>query len=303
MSGNPVLLLAAHPTRGVDVGAQAAIWDHIREARQAGLGVLLISADLDELIGLSDTHHGAAARPARRHLRPAVGHPPGARDRDDGRRTGAGDRVMSVLRKILTALTAPLVAVVAAVIITSLVVMMVGSSPGDFWSVILSRPPDRAWVNITNQTSMLYLSAIAAAIGFKMNLFNIGVEGQYRIASVTAAAFAGMAWLPGPDQHRGRPADRDAGRGGLGGDRGDPAGDPRRQRGHLDHHAQRHRGEPGGVLPQHLRAEVRQRTAHRPAAAVQRARRLAPALPRRPRAASGRSTSSRCWSASRSGSC
>jgi simple sugar transport system ATP-binding protein len=55
MSGNPVLLLAAHPTRGVDVGAQAAIWDHIREARQAGLGVLLISADLDELIGLSDT--------------------------------------------------------------------------------------------------------------------------------------------------------------------------------------------------------------------------------------------------------
>jgi simple sugar transport system ATP-binding protein len=39
----------------VDVGAQAAIWDHIREARREGLAVLLISADLDELIGLSDT--------------------------------------------------------------------------------------------------------------------------------------------------------------------------------------------------------------------------------------------------------
>jgi simple sugar transport system ATP-binding protein len=55
MSHAPVVLVAAHPTRGVDVGAQAAIWDHIRHARSAGLAVLLVSADLDELIGLSDT--------------------------------------------------------------------------------------------------------------------------------------------------------------------------------------------------------------------------------------------------------
>jgi simple sugar transport system ATP-binding protein len=55
MSHDPVLLVASHPTRGVDVGAQADIWEHIRTARAAGLGVLLISADLDELIGLSDS--------------------------------------------------------------------------------------------------------------------------------------------------------------------------------------------------------------------------------------------------------
>ncbi|MEU9030212.1 ABC transporter ATP-binding protein [Streptomyces sp. NPDC048383] len=55
MSHNPKFLIAAHPTRGVDVGAQAQIWDAIREARREGLAVLLISADLDELIGLSDT--------------------------------------------------------------------------------------------------------------------------------------------------------------------------------------------------------------------------------------------------------
>jgi simple sugar transport system ATP-binding protein len=55
MTGEPSLLVAAHPTRGVDVGAQAAIWDHIKRARRDGLAVLLISADLDELIGLSDT--------------------------------------------------------------------------------------------------------------------------------------------------------------------------------------------------------------------------------------------------------
>ena len=55
MSGDPILLMASHPTRGVDVGAQAQIWNHIKDARRNGLAVLLISADLDELIGLSDT--------------------------------------------------------------------------------------------------------------------------------------------------------------------------------------------------------------------------------------------------------
>ncbi|RKT78273.1 nucleoside ABC transporter ATP-binding protein [Terracoccus luteus] len=55
MRRNPRVLVAAHPTRGVDVGAQSAIWDHIKQARREGLGVLLISADLEELVGLSDT--------------------------------------------------------------------------------------------------------------------------------------------------------------------------------------------------------------------------------------------------------
>ena len=55
MSASPEVLIAAHPTRGIDVGAQAAVWDEIRHARSAGMATLLISADLEELIGLSDT--------------------------------------------------------------------------------------------------------------------------------------------------------------------------------------------------------------------------------------------------------
>ena len=55
MVAEPTVLIAAHPTRGIDVGAQAAVWDDIRDARALGLATLLISADLDELIGLSDT--------------------------------------------------------------------------------------------------------------------------------------------------------------------------------------------------------------------------------------------------------
>lgn len=51
---NPDLLIASQPTRGIDIGAQALIWDKLKESRDNGLGVLLISADLEELIGLSD---------------------------------------------------------------------------------------------------------------------------------------------------------------------------------------------------------------------------------------------------------
>jgi general nucleoside transport system ATP-binding protein len=55
MMADPKVLIAAHPTRGIDVGAQAAVWDLLRQARSEGLAVLLVSADLEELIGLSDT--------------------------------------------------------------------------------------------------------------------------------------------------------------------------------------------------------------------------------------------------------
>ncbi|MEI7541055.1 MAG: ABC transporter ATP-binding protein [Actinomycetes bacterium] len=54
MSKAPSLLVASHPTRGVDVGAQGAIWEELRRAREKGMAIVLISADLEELIGMSD---------------------------------------------------------------------------------------------------------------------------------------------------------------------------------------------------------------------------------------------------------
>jgi simple sugar transport system ATP-binding protein len=48
------LILAAHPTRGVDVGAVARIWSELRAARGAGAAILLVSADLGEIFALAD---------------------------------------------------------------------------------------------------------------------------------------------------------------------------------------------------------------------------------------------------------
>jgi general nucleoside transport system ATP-binding protein len=54
LSSSPKLLVAAQPTRGVDVGAIEFIHKQIVKARCDGVGILLVSADLDEVLSLSD---------------------------------------------------------------------------------------------------------------------------------------------------------------------------------------------------------------------------------------------------------
>jgi ABC-type uncharacterized transport system ATPase subunit len=51
---DPKLLIAAQPTRGLDVGAIEFVWKEILEQKAEGRGVLLISAELDEIYALSD---------------------------------------------------------------------------------------------------------------------------------------------------------------------------------------------------------------------------------------------------------
>ena len=48
------LLIAAQPTRGIDIGAIEFIWRRIRDRRDEGTAVLLVSAELDEVLALSD---------------------------------------------------------------------------------------------------------------------------------------------------------------------------------------------------------------------------------------------------------
>jgi simple sugar transport system ATP-binding protein len=48
------LLIASQPTRGVDIGAIELIRNTIEKAKKTGMGVLLVSAELEEIISLSD---------------------------------------------------------------------------------------------------------------------------------------------------------------------------------------------------------------------------------------------------------
>jgi simple sugar transport system ATP-binding protein len=54
LAGEPRLIVAVHPTRGVDIGATEAIHTALRQQRARGAATLLISEDLDELLALSD---------------------------------------------------------------------------------------------------------------------------------------------------------------------------------------------------------------------------------------------------------
>ena len=54
LEGDPRLLIAHQPTRGLDVGAIEFVWSQILEQKGEGRAVLLISAELDEIFALSD---------------------------------------------------------------------------------------------------------------------------------------------------------------------------------------------------------------------------------------------------------
>ena len=54
MDAEATVVIAAQPTRGLDIGATAFVWRSLREIRARGCGVLLISSDLDELLDISD---------------------------------------------------------------------------------------------------------------------------------------------------------------------------------------------------------------------------------------------------------
>src|SRR5262249_22025974 len=54
LSAKPKLLLAAQPTRGIDIGATELVHRQLIAARDAGTAVILVSADLQEVMALSD---------------------------------------------------------------------------------------------------------------------------------------------------------------------------------------------------------------------------------------------------------
>ena len=106
---------------------------------------------------------------------------------------------MRLLRRTGLLLAAPALAVVFAVLITSLVLLATGTDPWGVYSAMFDYAQiPRTQTLILNSATTYYFAAIAVAIGFRMNLFNIGVDGQYRLAAMLAASLGGYLVLPGP---------------------------------------------------------------------------------------------------------
>ncbi|MBQ1123181.1 ABC transporter permease [Streptomyces sp. B15] len=99
---------------------------------------------------------------------------------------------------VLQALAAPMLALLTAFLLSSAVIAATGEDPFHAFYVMIdfgSKSDSQVW--IINKAIPYYLSAAAVAIGFRMNLFNIGVDGQYRVAAFFAAVVGGALALPG----------------------------------------------------------------------------------------------------------
>lgn len=100
------------------------------------------------------------------------------------------------------AILAPASAVVFAVALSSVIILVAGHHPLEAYQAMAksldpSTPRgDRYFVLIVNQATTYYLAGVAVAIAFRMNLFNIGVDGQYRLAVMVAALVGAQVDLP-----------------------------------------------------------------------------------------------------------
>jgi simple sugar transport system permease protein len=104
--------------------------------------------------------------------------------------------------RVLPIVVAPLAALLLAAAISSVALTVSGEDPGEAFRQMLDYgvQPDSI-ADILDKSTRYFIAAIAVAIGFRMNLFNIGVDGQYRLGAMLAAALGAasfLAWLPGP---------------------------------------------------------------------------------------------------------
>ncbi|GAA1810579.1 ABC transporter permease subunit [Actinomadura chokoriensis] len=94
---------------------------------------------------------------------------------------------------------APVLALLISLGITMVLLRITGADPiSSIQSMIDYGTTENSIVDIVNRATRYYLSAVAVAIGFRMALLNIGVDGQYRIAAFLAAALGGALTLPAP---------------------------------------------------------------------------------------------------------
>ncbi|MBI1758240.1 MAG: ABC transporter permease [Actinobacteria bacterium] len=101
-------------------------------------------------------------------------------------------------RSVLLGLAAPVAALLFAALVSAIILGTTGHAPLDaFQAMLASAKRPRTVVNSIDSATTYYFSAVAVAIGFRMNLFNIGVDGQYRLAAMLSAAFAGATFMDG----------------------------------------------------------------------------------------------------------
>ncbi|MEU4572018.1 MULTISPECIES: ABC transporter permease [Nonomuraea] len=109
------------------------------------------------------------------------------------------------LYRALLTVAGAIIAILVAIGISSVAIVAAGANPGDALAAFFDFGARESSVSnsiarMLNRAVPLFLAGLAVAVGFRMNLFNIGVEGQYRIAAVCAAYVGSTFVAPAPIQ-------------------------------------------------------------------------------------------------------
>jgi simple sugar transport system permease protein len=101
------------------------------------------------------------------------------------------------MTRVRTMLLPPALAIVFAALLCAVALLISGDSPITALRVMIGQIGEGTTaIDIINSGAIYYLAALAVAIGFQMKLFNIGVEGQFRLAACVAAIVGGALVLP-----------------------------------------------------------------------------------------------------------
>ena len=103
------------------------------------------------------------------------------------------------LQRMLVTSASSLIAVFVALCICAVILLITGKDPVEAYRTLFGAAGEtKVLQGALNRATPLMISAAAVAIGFKMNLFNIGVEGQMRVALLTTAVAGAAVDLPAP---------------------------------------------------------------------------------------------------------
>ncbi|MGD9527201.1 ABC transporter permease [Pseudonocardia sp.] len=101
------------------------------------------------------------------------------------------------MSRLRTVALPPALAVLFAAVLCAIALLISGDSPWIALVAMITQVGEGTTaVDIVNSGAVYYLAALAVAIGFQMKLFNIGVEGQFRLAACVAAIVGGAVVLP-----------------------------------------------------------------------------------------------------------
>ncbi len=219
LAGDVKVLFVAQPTRGLDVGSIEFIHKQIIALRDRGVAVLLVSAELDEILSLSDrigvlyrgrlvgTFEGKDATREQLGFLMATGAISrlGGRPRrmNEPTSTPTGLAPMGLPDGGISSRSSiPLYALLLSFVVGGVLIALIGVNPFEaYWALLrgMFGSPERIAGSIARSVPFIG-SALALAFAFRAGLFNIGAEGQLLIGGVTAAwvgTWSFMYDLPG----------------------------------------------------------------------------------------------------------